>query len=97
MPKPIYTGEKPIKQAVVQTAPPDKIKSEEINIQSLLEAHLFYVGKVSGRQYEWKKAGDTVSVLPEDVPELLEKQLGGRLCCGNQVGNKIFQIVSAEA
>ena len=93
MPKKPYAGEKSIKQAVVQTAPTDKIK-EEVLIESLIEAHLTYTGRESGKQYEWKKAGDSAKVLLEDVSELLEKRLGGNTCCGSDpTGNKIFQIV----
>jgi len=94
MPKKPYVGEKFIKQAVVQTAPTDKINSDEVLIESLIEAHLTYTGRESGKQYEWKKAGDSAKVLLEDVPELLEKRLGGNTCCGSDpTGNKIFQIV----
>lgn len=87
---------KPIKQAVVETKPTVTIKSVEIVIESLIDAHLLYVGKVSGRQYEWLKAGDTVSILEEDVPELLEKRLGGNTCCGSSEGNKIFQVYTGR-
>lgn len=66
--------------------------TDKINIQSLIEAHLLYDGEVSGRHYEWKRAGDTTPVLKEDVPELLSKRLGMKQCCGSQDGNKIFQI-----
>jgi len=63
-----------------------------VKIQSLIEAHLVYNGKASRRHYEWKRAGEIISVLEEDVPELLEKRLGGKQCCGDQGGNKIFQL-----
>jgi hypothetical protein len=63
-----------------------------IEIQSLIDAHLLYTGLVTGKLYEWKKSGDTTPVLEEDVPELLAKRLGGKHCCGSQDGNKIFQV-----
>lgn len=63
-----------------------------ITIQSLIDAHLIYAGRSSGKQYEWMRAGDTCQVLEQDVPELLQKRLGRKLCCGNGE-NKIFQIV----
>jgi len=92
MPKKPYAGEKPIKQAVVQTAPTDKI-NREVKIQSLIDAHLLYDGKVSKRHYEWTSAGAIVSVDENDVPELLSKRLGGNTCCGgNRDGNQIFQL-----
>ena len=83
-----YEGQKAV---VVQTLSDSKINTE-VNIQSLIEAHLTYAGRISGKQYEWKRAGDTVSVLEEDVPELISKRLGGNSCCGNPTGNQIFQI-----
>jgi hypothetical protein len=92
MPNPPYSKMK--KPTVVQTVSDSKINTE-IVIQSLIEAHLTYTGRSSGKQYEWLKAGDTVAVLEEDTPELLEKRLGGNPCCGNPVGNKIFDIYNS--
>lgn len=95
MPKKPYSGEPIIeKPPVVEIVSDSRINSETF-VVSLIEAHLTYSGKSSGRQYEWKKAGDVTRVLNEDVPELLEKRLGGTPCCGNNpTGNLIFQIVS---
>lgn len=64
-----------------------------VNIQSLIEAHLFYTGQATQRQYEWRSAGVIVGVDEKDVPELLSKRLGGKLCCGSGNDNRIFQIV----
>lgn len=75
---------------VDETSSQDTIKY--INIQSLLDAHFVYQGQVSGRQYDWTKAGDIVSVLEEDVPELIKKRLGKKLCCGNGT-NQVFEIM----
>lgn len=64
-------------------------------IQSLYDAHLSYTGKVSGRQYEWSRAGVVVEVLQDDVPELLSKRIGQRSCCGEGLlGNLVFQEVN---
>ncbi len=90
MPNPPYSRIK--KKAIVEETVPTVTINQEVLVQSLLEAHLFYTGKVSGRQYEWLKAGDTVMVLVDDSEELLSKRLGGNPCCGNPVGNKIFEI-----
>lgn len=62
-------------------------------IQSLIDSRLLYAGQVSQRQYEWSRAGDVILVDERDVPELLSKRLGGRLCCGENIsdGNRIFQ------
>lgn len=62
-----------------------------VNIQSLIDAHSIYLGKVSGRQYDWMKAGDVVQVLSEDVPDLLSKRRLKKSCCGSGQ-NQIFQI-----
>ena len=81
------------KKAVVEETVPT-VTINSVKVQSLIDAHLFYTGKVSQRQYEWQNAGDTVFVLEEDVPELLSKRLGGNTCCGSDPsGNKIFQLV----
>ena len=77
------------KPMVVEIKPTIIIKVVEI--QSLIESHLVYIGKSTGRQYEWLRAGDTVSIDERDVPELLEKRLGKKTCCGNGE-NRIFQI-----
>lgn len=64
---------------------------KKTKVRSLIEAKLSYTGKVSGRPYEWVKAGAVVSVADEDVPELLGKRLGRKSCCGDNE-NKIFEL-----
>ena len=67
----------------------------EIRVQSLLDSRLIYTGKVSGRQYVWDRAGDTVLVLEEDASELLSKRIGKRTCCGEGLkGNQVFQLAN---
>lgn len=63
-------------------------------IQSLIDSRLLYTGQISGEQYEWSRAGDIVVVDERDVPEMLAKRLGTRLCCGNNIsdGNRIFEL-----
>lgn len=64
-------------------------------IQSLIDAHMTYTGKVSGHLYEWFKAGDVVSVWEGDVPDLLSKRLGTSACCGeSRDGNHVFQVIN---
>lgn len=76
----------------VQT--PKSSYNDTVAIQSLFPAHLRYVGAVSGKVYEWPKAGDTVSVDSADVPDLLSKRVGAHGCCGNeQGGNVVFQVL----
>lgn len=65
-----------------------------IKVRSLYDAHLRYEGKVSGRQYEWIRAGVVVDVISDDVPELLSKRIGQRSCCGEGLlGNIVFEEV----
>lgn len=77
------------KPMVVEIQPEVIIKS--VRIESLIDSHFQYIGRGSGKQYEWKRAGDTVLVDVEDVEELLSKRLGTKSCCGNEP-NKIFQL-----
>ena len=81
-----------IKSAVVETVPTVTISNR--NVQSLIDAHLIYDGQVSGRHYEWSKAGAIVAVDEQDIPELLSKRLGGKQCCGDGDGNRIFELVN---
>lgn len=74
----------------------DEVIIKEVQIESLIEAHLTYSGRVSGKQYEWLKAGDIVTVLEEDAPDLLKRRLGKKQCCGNSNGNYIFQILGGK-
>lgn len=79
-----------LKQAVVETAPDSTINTI-IKIQSLIDAHIYFTGRVSGKQYEWNKAGAIVEVDERDVPDLLTKRLGKKTCCGGGT-NQIFQL-----
>lgn len=64
-----------------------------VQVESLIDSHLIYFGQVSGERYEWMMAGNVIGVDEQDVPELLSKRLGGKLCCGSGNDNRIFQIV----
>lgn len=72
----------------------DKINVEKklVLVRSRIQSKLQYTGQASGKLYEWGGAGQVVSVLEEDVPELLAKRLGRKGCCGNSE-NKIFELV----
>ncbi len=63
-----------------------------IRVQSLVDSHLTYYGRVTGVKYVWPCAGSIVAVDEADLSNLLEKRLGGNSCCGNVGGNRIFQI-----
>jgi hypothetical protein len=74
---------------VVKTAPDSTINL--VKVQSLVDAHVYYTGRESGRPYEWNKAGAIVNVDESDVPELLAKRSGKKPCCGGE-RTKIFQL-----
>jgi hypothetical protein len=81
-----------LKKAVVEeTAPPDKIS--KVNIQSLIDGHIYYTGRASGELYEWSVAGAIVAVDERDVPDLLTRRLGKKMCCGSGT-NLIFQLAN---
>jgi hypothetical protein len=74
---------------VVKTTPDSTIKL--VKVQSLVDAHVYYTGRESGRPYEWNNAGAIVNVDESDVPELLAKRSGKKPCCGGE-RTKIFQL-----
>lgn len=62
-----------------------------VKVQSLVDAHVYYTGQISGELYEWVKAGAIVDVDERDVPELLAKRPGKKPCCGGE-RKQIFQL-----
>lgn len=78
------------KLPVVEEIRPEVI-IKVVKIESLVDGHLQYEGRSSGKLYEWKKSGDTVLVQEEDVAEMLSRTRGKKTCCGNG-DNRIFQI-----
>lgn len=80
-------------KATVVKKQPETIINSVFKIRSLIDAHLIYSGQVSGKHYEWSRAGAIVIVDEQDVPELLAKRLGGKTCCGSPDGNQIFELV----
>lgn len=86
----------PTKKVVAQPSSEITINSTK-RIQSQIDGHFLYDGRVSGKHYEWLRGGAIVDVLEEDIPELLSKRLGGSLCCGSSKdGNKIFAEVTGD-
>ena|ERR1035437_666040 len=64
---------------------------EQIWVRSQFDAHLIYIGHVSGKRYEWRTSGTAVEVDARDVDELLSKRLGEGSCCGSASrGNVLF-------
>jgi hypothetical protein len=63
-----------------------------VKLQSLLDAHVHYDGLVTGKHYEWMRAGSVVAVDAQDAPALLKKRIKAQSCC-NSSDNAIFEIV----
>ncbi len=81
--------EKPVFEETEPTITINEVKV--VKVQSLIDSHLYYTGRESGKLYEWGKAGAIVEVDEQDVPELLSKRLGKKMCCGTG-NNQIFQL-----
>ncbi len=79
-------------EPLVDNYTPEITINDETQVQSLLDAHVIYTGQVSGKSYEWPKAGAIINVDNLDVPELLSKRRGRKPCCG-EPERPIFQIV----
>jgi len=51
------------------------------------------IGKYSGREYLFDRAGSVQDVDNRDVEWMLEKRQGGKQCCGSsEIGNKVFDL-----
>lgn len=92
----------PSKSRLPESGQPEKVRVAEtvggtyningIKITSLVDAHLEYTGRVSGKLYRWDRAGAVTVVDERDAPELLEKRIGNKSCCGgSRHGTLVFQ------
>jgi len=76
--------------AVEQPAP--KTYNSSVKLQSMVDARLLYDGRVSGKHYEWQRAGSVQVVDDLDAPDLLSKRIKTQSCCsGSDVA--VFQQV----
>jgi hypothetical protein len=66
--------------------------NSSVKLQSLLDARVIYTGLVTGKRYEWNRAGSIVAVDAADAPSLLSKRIKSQSCC-NGSDNAVFQIV----
>ncbi len=66
--------------------------NQEVLICCLLDAKVILTGTVTGKRYEFTRAGTAVPVDIRDKDEILNKKRG-RACCGGQSGKVIFQLV----
>ena len=62
------------------------------NLQLKFPAMVTRIGLVSGEQYVWDGAGSIVSVLTEDVEQLLQLKIGDGACCGGSP-NFLFERI----
>jgi hypothetical protein len=77
---------------VVVEQPSIKPYNSVVKLQSLLDAHIYYTGLVTGEQYEWAKAGSIQAVDALDAPALLEKRIKTQSCC-RENDTAVFQKV----
>lgn len=78
---------------VVVEQPAPKTYNSSVKLQSSLDARLLYDGQVTGKHYEWQRAGSIVAVDAMDAPYLLEKRIKSQSCCSGS-DNAVFQIVN---
>lgn len=79
-----------VKQVVEEQ--PKPLYNSTVKLQSMMDAHLSYDGLVTGKHYEWVRAGSVVAVDADDAPALLEKRIVAQSCC-NGSNNAVFQKV----
>ena len=77
---------------VVVEQPATKPYNSTVKLQSLLDAHILYTGKVTSRQYEWAKAGSIQEVDSLDAQELLDKRIQTQSCC-RESDTAVFQQI----
>lgn len=65
--------------------------SGEVDIVNLLDAKVIVTGTVTGKRYEFARAGAVISVDVRDKDELLNKTKG-RACCGGNSNSNVFQL-----
>lgn len=74
---------------------PYNYEGEPVRLRSLYDGRLMYTGQVTGKQYNWDKAGSIVEVSEIDALYLLEKRQGKNPCCGNlRDGVALFEKVN---
>jgi hypothetical protein len=70
----------------------EQYNTKRVFVVSCTPAHSRIRGQVTGELYEWTQAGQEVSVDEQDLPQLLERKLGGS-CCGSSARPvKLFKL-----
>lgn len=83
--------EEEVVEEALETKP--SVSYNTIKLVNTINAKVKLPGSITGKLYVWERAGAVVEVDERDAPTLLEKSLGGRLCCGNTGKNLIFSII----
>jgi hypothetical protein len=74
---------------------PYNYESELVTLRSLFDGRLTHTGQVTGKQYNWDKAGSLVEVSEDDALYLLELRMGKQPCCGSlRDGSALFEQVN---
>lgn len=77
-----------------ESIPSYNLESKSVKIRSLRDATTKYTGQVTGKRYQWDKAGDIVEVDTQDSEYLLALRGNGG-CCGNpKSGRILFEVVA---
>jgi len=61
-------------------------------VRCKIDAKVTVTGNSTGNVYEFPRAGAVVEVAEADLEAMLNKRLGGRLCCGDQQSNFMFEL-----
>lgn len=62
------------------------------NVRSKIDAAITITGETTGKVYIFPRAGSVVEVSADDLDAILEKRMGGRLCCGDPQANYLFEL-----
>ena len=80
------------KEVIVEQPTPKVYNTSSVKLQSLMDARLLYDGLVTGKHYEWIRAGSIVDVDSKDALYLLSKRIKTQSCCsGSDVA--VFQKI----
>ena len=69
------------REVVVEQVTATPYNSPSVKLQLNIDAHASYDGRISGKHYEWARAGSIVAVDSLDAPYLLEKRIKSQSCC----------------
>ena len=64
-----------------------------VKLVNKISARVELPGIITGTLYVWYRSGAIVEVDERDAPDLLEKRLGDKACCGSANKNHIFEIM----